>query len=535
MSGKQNNAGLNIRPPGQQQDKTFLSRWGDSELDDRYFTRLPGWMLFNLRWFVHVGYTIAPLKTPSGELEIKTSKHPDYGKIVGISPTEKDFMMTVMAFKFDTYSTSGAKPSMGLLAFLADTTRQTIQNRKGSMVDKGALLVEYNLPRNETDTYNFREVVRQCRAWEYFWINTANLPNPVDYAARLKFAENSETKVIVNQFIDEQILGIEGGPRKFGPQENLAPGGQENLAQRIETIRLEVNTYKSNDLYVANANGLNETLGERSAGDDDEKIVQLSLIPTESETIAVVETHDVAGEPKVTPITSEKPTTAPASPKRRKPKVEPVDKIMDEILDDEATVSTNDDDGQIYYDLLGIPVTKNKYLFEQWLVSILKCYGITWVGFTNEAARRHGHALKATKIIMDAWTDYTKLHPEIDFSDMLPETLMGDYFGKNGRPNGWFFKDKFSPDTKSTYTTLANYFMEYLSSPTSITGKRVKQHISQPLKAADFGADSLIDEAERDAFRKQAEADGRWTNRMQQPSNPLVKKTVKATNGMAEN
>lgn len=138
-------------------NEKFISRWGDSELDDHHYLHIPGWVLRHLNKFTNVGVSIK-----NGDKAVFSK---DIGKISEITPSEYMFMSFVMSFKFDGVN-GNAAPDLNDIALMMSRERNAIQKIKQSLVDKGALTVTYR--NGKTSIYDFSELIRQCRLWENF-------------------------------------------------------------------------------------------------------------------------------------------------------------------------------------------------------------------------------------------------------------------------------------------------------------------------------------------------------------------------------
>jgi hypothetical protein len=122
--------------------ETFISRWGDAELDDRQYVSVPGWILRHYHKF----------------------SDPD-GNIVGLTADEFQIMLHIMSFKFDVPGAE-ARPGIPTIAEQVGKTVRSIQRTIKRMEEKGALTVDRS-KKGHPNTYDFGGMVRQCRQYEH--------------------------------------------------------------------------------------------------------------------------------------------------------------------------------------------------------------------------------------------------------------------------------------------------------------------------------------------------------------------------------
>lgn len=141
----------------------FQSRWGDSELDDKGYLYIPGWIMRHYH----------KVKNKDGET-------------VGLTPNEFTFLSHVMCFKYDVPSAQ-AKPSLETIAKLIGRHVSNIRKWKQSLEDKGLLKVTYvdGMP----SIYDFAELVKQCRQFE------SEITTPSEITRGSKIAKTTPSEI----------------------------------------------------------------------------------------------------------------------------------------------------------------------------------------------------------------------------------------------------------------------------------------------------------------------------------------------------
>lgn len=416
-------------------NRSIVSRWGDPDLDDRYYVRLPGWMLFNLRWFVDVGWKNVPKvnqNADEGEPDYILEPSPKQGQIVGISSHERNLMATIMAFKFDSPNTLGAKPSVGLLAHIEGLTMRAIQTRKNNLVGKGALVLEFDYPRRETDTYVFAEVVRQCRLFNQFWTEHG-LGNPLRYEAREKFIKSGEGEKFFRVFVDEKIFRV---------------GAEKNFTQRLIMLKTEKG---DETIKIVSSSELPPKVTIPQEDKDDNKGTEEASVPEQKE-----EASDTGKSSQVSSLPP-KNGVRPGSPRSEK----------QVVSDDESPREK---------------AARTRAELAEWIHAICSCIrrGDVFRGYhttdeINHTKRHFGRELKAAGIMREAFADYKELHPHIDFSDLTPAAIIKDYYGDEKFQSGWLFTKKLTNADNITVgvNAMGVNFGEYLASPDSVVGRRI--------------------------------------------------------------
>lgn len=444
---------LNDKDDNMTEQRYIASRWGDSELDDRYYVRMPGWMLFNLRWFVNVGYrtTTDSYKLATGENQYELTPSENFGKIVGITPTERELMLTIMAFKFDSPNTLGARPSVGLLAHILGVSERTVQHHKRSLIEKGALLVEHDSYRNDTDTYIFAEVARQCRLFESFW-REHGLANPTQYEKREEFATGR----------GEEIFTAWWG------EEIFTAGGEEIFTQRSRILRLQKGDETINIVSSALPPSIHTTDDSKDESPDDSDGTQASseTKPPKSKFPKPKKATGKRGKrstKKSTDKSSALPPEGGKKPGTRRPAAQ---KIDDKEGAEEKRVR-----------LAGIRAE-----IADWTKQLLK-HGTgndaPFRGYHTPDEIKHtnkffGRELKVAGLMREAVIDFQRVYPQIDISDLTPDSILQDYLGIPTARTGWLFTVKFrNAELTTSVQAYARHFMEYLYSSQSVMGQRI--------------------------------------------------------------
>jgi len=126
---------------GKATNDEFVSRWGDSELDDKQYASVPGWILRNYHKFTDTE-----------------------GETVGLSADEFQVMVHIMSFKYDV-ANAEARPSLKTVAEQVGKHISSVRRTVKRMEDKGALKVDRK-KKGHPNTYDFGELARQCRAFD---------------------------------------------------------------------------------------------------------------------------------------------------------------------------------------------------------------------------------------------------------------------------------------------------------------------------------------------------------------------------------
>jgi hypothetical protein len=126
---------------GNETPEMFVSRWGDTELDDKQYAWIPGFIMRNYRKFKHV----------------------ETGEVVGITTQEFTVMSHIIAFKFDI-ADGDARPGLATIATYMGVSVDSVRRAKNSLKNKGAMCVEEH--PGKPSSYSFPELVRQCRLCE---------------------------------------------------------------------------------------------------------------------------------------------------------------------------------------------------------------------------------------------------------------------------------------------------------------------------------------------------------------------------------
>lgn len=115
----------------------FHSRWGDEELDEKGWLRVPGFIMEHYHAFQNTK-----------------------GETVGLGTRGFEFMSQVMSFKWDVPG-SEARPSLETIADRMGMTVRGVQRIVKQLRDSGAMLVISQ--SGKPNVYEFRPLVEQCR------------------------------------------------------------------------------------------------------------------------------------------------------------------------------------------------------------------------------------------------------------------------------------------------------------------------------------------------------------------------------------
>ena len=200
--------------------ETFVSRWGDPELDDRQYARIPGFIMRNYHLF----------------------RDTTTGKEVGLSPQEFTVMSHIIAFKFDLPDAE-AKPGLNEIARRMGRDIDSVRRAKNSMEDKGAMTVEYR--DGETSVYSFPELVRQCRKFETEK-NTPRKNARGSKNARSTPRKSARTPLAKMPVKDSEEVRLKG--------ESFAPGGAPVHEAQSTAVTTPLEAGDATELYAGAEN-----------------------------------------------------------------------------------------------------------------------------------------------------------------------------------------------------------------------------------------------------------------------------------------
>lgn len=123
-------------------DETFISRWGDPDLDDYGYVHVPGFIMRHYHRF-------------------KDGR----GQEVGLTPREFAFMCHVMAFKYDVAGAQ-ARPSLATVATRMGRHLSNVKDVRRDMERKGAMIVISGAEEGKPNVYSFQPLTAQCRLYE---------------------------------------------------------------------------------------------------------------------------------------------------------------------------------------------------------------------------------------------------------------------------------------------------------------------------------------------------------------------------------